>query len=202
MRPVIDAIYGQQWPGCTISRFERDDDLILDKKHAIDVKVSLPCGMILLGQEKALRHHYAKFGTVTVEYHNNPLTQEPGDWFHLASQFYFCGYATEDRDGFTSWVLLNWPKVVQATHEKRLTWSGPRDNSKTSARASFKHIKMGQIPSECVMASHGVHFAPPLQPVKSARQQVKELITDMTLAELRDIIGEVLTEQIRTNKAA
>lgn len=199
MRPVIDAIYAKVWPGCTIKRFDSDEDKLLDIKYGIDVQVTLPSGMILLGQEKALSHRYATFRTVTVEYLNDPKTGDKGDWYHLAPQFYFCGYATADNAALKPWVLLNWPSVVLGTTTKKIAWVGPIDNSKSPAKASFVYIQMDAIPNDCVIASEGLTLQPQsFAPVKTEQQQVKELIANMTIAELRDVISEVLF----TKKAA
>lgn len=205
MRPAIDAIYNTVWPGCSIKRYEHEADFVLDIKHAIDVEITQPNGMILLGQEKALSAEYSKYGTVTVEYMQDPTTEEHGDWFHLASQFYFCGYATEDKTGFSQWVVLNWPSVVLESQNGHMPWEGPRDNSKTQARANFRHIKMALIPSACILAHGG--FTPkearatpelvltPMQIIQAqlpsiTQQEVKLLLADLLLLGLANSIAK------------
>ena len=149
-RPIADHIYRQVFgEQVGIERMERAQDTILDVRFAIDVQLTLPTGMILTGQEKFLSHKYASFRTVTVEYWQNPQTQEPGDWFHLAPQFYFAGYAAQDS--FDPWVLLDWPQVVLATHAGTLRWEG-NQNKDGRARASFRFCRMDTIPDECVIA--------------------------------------------------
>ena len=146
-RPIADGIYrtmfGEQ---VAISRMERDDQKILDVKFAIDVKLTLPTGQILLGQEKFLSHTYASFRSVTVEHFQNPLTKEPGDWFRLAVQFYFVGYLTADSQRFDPWILPNWPNVVVATCDGKIPWQDNK-NKDGRARASFKWCSMPQFPS-------------------------------------------------------
>lgn len=156
MRSSIDSIYRQCWPGCQIKRFDHSDDAILDIKYGIDVEVKMSNGMVLLGQEKALQYRYRTHRTVTVEYWNDPITKtKPGDWFHLASQFYFCGYATADGKMLDPWVLLDWMQVVEATRRGEINW-GLRDNSKTNALANFKFVKMKDLPPQTILFSKGL----------------------------------------------
>lgn len=158
MRPAIDSIYARVWPGCTIERFERSEDVILDIKFAIDVKITLPNGMILTGQEKALTYPNRRYRTVTVEYWNDPETkQNPGDWFHLASQFYFCGYSTQAGDGFDPWVILDWAQIVEATRRGRIIWK-TQGNNHSNARANFKNTPMEDLPRRAIMYSYGLVF--------------------------------------------
>lgn len=151
-RPVADKIYRSLFGKSTqIERSEKEDDFILDKNFAIDVKIILPSDQILLGQEKFLSHEYAKFNSVTVEYFQNPNTQEPGDWFKLAAQFYFVGYLTENKTAFSPWVLLDWMQVVLKTSEGFIDWK-EQGNTKSHAMASFKHINMTKIPQDCIIS--------------------------------------------------
>ena len=154
MRPAADEIYASVFGlNVQVERTEYEDGAILDKHFAIDVRVTLPAsGMILLGQEKFLSPRYASFGTVTIEYWQNPEIQEQGDWFKLASQVYFVGYATPDWQGFDPWILLNWPSVVLATEAGAIPWQA-NHNKDGHARASFRFCKMRLFPPECLIAS-------------------------------------------------
>lgn len=150
-RPIADKLYRQTFSNdLGISRMEAADQSVLDIKFAIDVKLTLPTGQILLGQEKFLSHQYASYKSATVEHYQNPATEEPGDWFRLAVQFYFVGYLTKDGLNFDPWILLNWPNVVIATHENQIPWRDQR-NKDGRARASFKWCAMPQFPSECII---------------------------------------------------
>lgn len=151
-RPAADQIYrGIFGDGITITRMEREDQVVLDIKFAIDAKLTLLTGQILLGQEKFLSPKYASFQSVTVEYFQNPSIQEPGDWFRLAVQFYFVGYLTPDSLTFNPWILLNWPNVVIATDNGAIHWNDNR-NKDGRARASFKWCKMRDFSPECIIA--------------------------------------------------
>jgi len=150
-RPIADVIYRDMFGQTTeIIRAESKDELILDKEFAIDVKLILPSKQILLGQEKFLSHQYAKFASITVEHMQNPLTQEQGDWFKLASQLYFVGYFTEDGTNFSPWIMLDWAQVVIATMRGQIAWHD-QGNTRSYARASFKWTRMNDIPDDCVI---------------------------------------------------
>lgn len=153
-RPIADAIYKQLLgTDLDIRRYEHDNGFILDQVFAIDVRLKLmPSGLILLGQEKFLSYEYSKFESLTVEYHQNQFTEEPGDWFRLAAQFYFCGYLTENNKGFDPWVMANWPMIIWATHSGIIAWHD-NVNKDGRARASFRYTKMRDIPSSCIIAS-------------------------------------------------
>ena len=157
MRPVANRIYQNLFgESVGIDRAERDTSAILDIEFAIDVKLSLPNGMILTGQEKFLSHRYASFRSVTVEYFQNWRTEEHGDWFRLASQFYFVGYATKNEGTFDPWILLDWPRLVLLTNQKGIKWHDNR-NRDGRARASFRYCIMDQIPRECIIAASLTH---------------------------------------------
>lgn len=150
-RPIADKIYHSLFGKIKIERTEKEDDFTLDKNFAIDVKITLLSGQILLGQEKFLSGEYAKYNSVTVEYYQNPRTREKGDWFKLATQFYFVGYLNEDMTSFKPWVLLDWIQIVLITYKGLMDWI-EKDNTKSEAMASFKYINMNKIPDNCIIA--------------------------------------------------
>lgn len=146
LRPYADDIYKFVFgPDIDILRF--DKDVILDKRFAIDVQIRLRSRQILLGQEKFLSTIYSKFNSLTVEYMQN--TNEQGDWFKLASQFYFVGY--EAPSGFYPWVITDWLAIVLATHKGDIDWQY-NDNKDGHAQASFKYININELPLNCVIA--------------------------------------------------
>lgn len=153
MRPVADMYYRQIFgENIDIARFEQEDDYILDKEFATDVKLTMPNGMILLGQEKFLSSYFARFETVTVEYEQNQWTGEQGDWYKLGVQFYFVGYCNQDNTDFSPWIMLNWPAVVCASHNGEIEWQ-QRANSNGSAMASFRYCNMTKFPEFTVISS-------------------------------------------------
>ena len=153
MRPIADAIYKNVFGNDVIvERYEQPDNKVLDIVFAIDVKLTFVNGQILTGQEKFLSHNYAKFRSITVEHYQNPLVEELGDWFKLASQIYFVGYCDATMGGFEPWVIADWTKVVTNTNDGNITWSN-NTNSKDGARASFVYTKMDDLPNDCIIAS-------------------------------------------------
>lgn len=169
MRPVADRIYRTVFGAdAAITRYDRADGEahVLDQTFAIDVQIALPqSGMMLLGQEKFLRERYASFRSVTVEYWQDQATEERGDWFKLACQFYFVGYG--DADTMDPWIILDWPRLVWATEHDLLRWRS-NVNQDGRARASFRYLKMDDIPSSCVMASSHDAIRRPTAPLMTA----------------------------------
>lgn len=152
MRPVADAIYRQTFgEDIDIQRFDHEDQRILDVTFAIDVQLRLDSGQILLGQEKFLSHEHAKYRSLTVEHYQVPRTKEWGDWFKIATQFYFVGYCTSDMSAFDPWVLANWTSIVVSTNTGLVKWLDNR-NKDGRARASFRYVNMMTLPDDCIIA--------------------------------------------------
>jgi hypothetical protein len=106
--------------------------------------------MLLNGQEKYLSFKYSSFGTLTVEYMQNPQTKEKGDWFKLAPQFYFCGYFNESETDFIKYVLVDWPKLVLNSNDGLIVWYDNK-NQDGNARASFRYTYFKNIPDDCII---------------------------------------------------
>lgn len=152
MRPFADIIYRHVFgKDIDIQRFDRDDNKLLDIQFAIDVQLRLANGQILLGQEKYLSSKFAKYNSFTVEYMQNPMTKEKGDWFKIATQFYFVGYCTENMNGFNPWIIVNWPSMVIESNNGNITWTN-NTNKADGARASFVYANMSAIPEHCVIS--------------------------------------------------
>jgi hypothetical protein len=123
-----------------------------DKELGIDTILRTKAGQILTLQEKFL---FTPFNTVTVEYMQNPKTQERGDWFDIKCQLYFVGYDyPQTGTRFVSWVLLDWARVVMATQRGDLKWK-LRRNKWDGARADFKYTPIKDIPKYCVIRRGG-----------------------------------------------
>lgn len=138
-RPYADRIYRQAFGEVKI---HRDSDIVLDRDFAIDVRIKLPNGMNLLGQEKFLSKEYAKYNSVTVEYYQNQHTKELGDWFKIGVQIYFVGY--ENGNGFSPFILLDWTKVTIYSNQDKIKWHH-NSNKNGSARASFAWVNMDDL---------------------------------------------------------
>lgn len=149
-RPIADMIYREWLGNVKIDRHEQEQGVsVLDLRFAIDNIVNTPNGMILTGQEKFLSHHYARYGSVTIEYWQNQHTQEPGDWFNLACQFYFCGYLNERQDDFLFAYIMNLPAMVVATNKEYIKWQHNQNNN-GRALASFMYTRMSDLPNDCI----------------------------------------------------
>ena len=130
---------------CTKDEFIAGFDYAL----GIDVIFRLQSGKELTLQEKFL---FTKWNTVTVEYMQNPLTGEQGDWFKMKTQLYFVGYAYEDKRRFNNWVLLDWTRVQMATEQGLINWE-ERQNKNDGAKATFRYSPMFDFPIDCVVYS-------------------------------------------------
>jgi hypothetical protein len=130
---------------------ERTDAGILDVQFAIDAVIRPAHAPPVTLQEKFLSPEYAHFRSVTVEYMQNPLTGEQGDWFKLACQLYFVGYLTPDETAFAPWTLVDMARLSAATAQGRLRWHENR-NKDGSARASFRYVIMDELPGDCILA--------------------------------------------------
>lgn len=151
MRPVADRLYKQCWgDDIKIERLEQPGNYVLDRFFGVDLIITFPTGMMFTGQEKFLSPQYASWKSLTAEYMNSP--DKKGDWFHLASQFYFCGYASKNWDSFQYWVMANWASIVIATLRKRVKWYD-NSNQDGHARASFRYCKIPELPPDCIIAS-------------------------------------------------
>ncbi len=147
-RPIADKIYMLNWGIVDIKRYEKDDNFLIDQHFAIDVTITMSNGMVLNVQEKFLSYVFAKYNSLTVEYMQNPVTFEKGDWFKIAAQIYLCAYFNEAMDDFYSYALINWTKLVVYTNDMIIKWN-TNVNNNGRAKASFKYINFNNIPLDC-----------------------------------------------------
>lgn len=117
MTPYIDAIYEEHFKGrlLEIQRSSRENSdsktLFMDIHLSIDTHLRFKDGTVLTFQEKTRRNLYSKFNEFTFEYYNDPKILDEGEWFKLASQLYFYGYANEKEDGYSQYWILNVAKL-------------------------------------------------------------------------------------------
>jgi hypothetical protein len=114
MTPAIDAIYRQLFGRRLVSIYrssrkqEQDSKLLfMDIELAIDTHLRFDNGGTLTFQEKTLRASNAHYNQFTFEYYNDPKTKDPGEWFKLAAQLYFFGYANAEETGYLRYWILN-----------------------------------------------------------------------------------------------
>lgn len=161
MLPVADKLYRAMISSIVdIRRWDKDKErFILDYEYAIDIQFTLTNGMILTGQEKFRefsrkreRLGLPQYSDVTVELYNDPILKVKGDWFILASQFYFDGFASEDETWFERWVLLDWLQVVLETIKGNISWR-TLGQSDGRAKASFRYTPFDSLPAKCIIAT-------------------------------------------------
>lgn len=158
--PLLD---GYNEIKCTKEEYEAGYDFDL----GIDVILAFDNGMKVTMQEKFL---YTNFGTVTVEYMNNPDSGEVGDWFTGKWNWYFVGYDTDKKMRWNEWALVDWPAMMRLTMQNRIVWYENK-NQNDGARASFKYTYISRLPKECVIASsHSQSFANYPRSLSSAGQ--------------------------------
>ena len=148
-KPIQNEIYKSIWPVKEITRFERDEDKILDIRYHIDVEVEMDNGISFLGQEKALRHEKATFNTFTMEFYQNRHTKEKGEFFNLGAQFYLHAYWNEQEDGFCKWYLIKVFDFLE--HLKKTSIETLEKYTRPStSKASFFYVNYNKIPERFI----------------------------------------------------
>ena len=117
MTPHIDAIYKNTFKGLDkIVRSSRDTDtdakiMMMDRELAIDTFLHFFDGTVITLQEKTRKNYFLRYDDFTFEYFNDPRTLDEGEWFKLASQLYFYGFANVREDGYEKYYLVDVPKL-------------------------------------------------------------------------------------------
>jgi predicted Zn-ribbon and HTH transcriptional regulator len=118
MQPHAWRIYEKEFPGCEPLYLRPDnfdgskdhpDVHILDQQFAIDSMLRFPDGSFFTLQEKYRKNTELKFGDFTqthMKAYGTPY-EAKGEWFHLAAQLYFYGWANEDETDFEDYLLLD-----------------------------------------------------------------------------------------------
>lgn len=121
MTPFIDNIYKDIFKEklVSIKRSSRNKEndkklLFMDINLAIDTHLTFNNGSIITFQEKTLRYSKISFNQFTFEYYNDPKIKDEGEWFKLAAQMYFFGYANKNETGYEKYFILNVAKLRTA----------------------------------------------------------------------------------------
>lgn len=162
MTPCIDMIYKTIFSKLIkIERSNRENTtdskvLFMDKELAIDTFLHFIDGTILTLQEKSRKYSqtlakgYCDF---TFEYYNDPSTKEEGEWFKLAAQLYFYGFANRQESGYEKIYIIDIPELRLFLKneigidelEKRYLRNNP-----PPAKANFFAIPFSIIPQRCI----------------------------------------------------
>jgi len=112
MEPVAEQLYRDIWgPLESVERLAHNHNgnvNPLDKEWAIDVVLHTQIGFPITIQDKFRDYDaYKAYNQFTLEYENDPKTHEPGEFYHLAANYYFYGFATRDNKSFVSWKAID-----------------------------------------------------------------------------------------------
>lgn len=150
--PFINQIYWSLfslWPNCEYLRCTKDDKIARhDIEYGVDVRLNYLNGLSGTVQEKILTTTYE---TLTVEYYQNPLTNQEGDWFNLKCDYYFVGYANSHKSVLDRWILLDWPRTKLLSD--KIAWK-IKNNKQDGAKSNFKYAHFNDFPDECVIAKY------------------------------------------------
>lgn len=120
MRPAALRIYQRVWPGSKFEdlREEGKDVHVLDKEFGIDALIRLKSGQFFTIQEKYRSNYALDYMDFTQHYRKAVGTEHEasGEWFNLAAQLYFYGWANEDGTDFEKWLIMD------VTKYKLLVW--------------------------------------------------------------------------------
>lgn len=140
----------------------------LDKDRGIDVKLTLKSGLTLDIQEKFRRAEYRDFWQFTIEYKNNPRTDEPGEFFKLAANYYFYSYVSQDESEFTDWWIVDLNRFKQAFTTGEIVPDEIVPNKERS-NASFMCFDWEHIENINGMIFRCEHEPPPRRKVKAQK---------------------------------
>lgn len=159
MTPCIDNIYNKLFSNLEIiSRSSRETTtdakvLFLDKEMAIDTFLHFNDGTVITMQEKTRKNYYLRYDDFTFEYYNDPNSKEEGEWFKLAAQLYFYGFANEFENSYDKFYIINVPEFrlflknkigIKTLEAKYLRYNKP------PAKANFFCIPFNIIPDHCI----------------------------------------------------
>ena len=160
MRSPVEEVYLTYFPDCKV-RYKREHDELrpFDEHFAIDTILELHRGGIVTAQQKCRRHRYlSQHGDFTQEFMNaaGGIYETPGEWFHLAAQLYFYGWANQAEDGLAAWVVLDVVRYKMLVEQAGgLDKVGTLRKNRVHGRASFYVIPM-EILRPAFIGSYGI----------------------------------------------
>ncbi len=182
MKPHAVEIYEELWPGCEVKDFRGigKGAHVLDKYFGVDSAIVMRSGQQLLLQEKYRRNDALSNPDMRIDPECPDFTQElfngwntpnesHGEFFNLAAQIYFYGWASADDSSFEEWYILDVAKykllVEKVGDEIRnskspeqhalMTFSkiGKQYQNGTCGKALFSAIPINRL-SDAVLFSH------------------------------------------------
>lgn len=90
------------------------------------------------------------YNEFTFEYYNDPKIKDWGEWFKLASQFYFYGYTNKEENGYIKYHILNVGFFRLFLNSKNNNWLETHTQyNKPPNKANFIYISFNEIPAYC-----------------------------------------------------
>ena len=171
MVPHANTLYRRVVPGCQfIRRFHAAAGAHpLDQHFGIDGFCRDCGGAMWTFQEKFRRFDIRRkqFGQpqyrdFTLEFMNCADENKHGEYFHLAAQWYFYGWANEEKSGFDAWFFMNIPLFMSlcadfggAIELSRALHGEDKQNKPQNSRASFLTFPAVKLRS-CFLDSEGI----------------------------------------------
>ena len=161
-RPIMDDFYQDYFNPIEIVRYKHlqegyeSDSFILDKHFAIDVIIKFASGMQLTCQEKCLSYDKATYNSITIEYMNDPIKNEFGDWFKISCDIYFMAYFNKDNSGFCKWAIVDLARLKILTNQNKVEWQ-QRCNTDGHAKANFKYCNVKDLDRSCIIDQKGFY---------------------------------------------
>ena len=160
MRGPVEGVYQTFFPGCHV-RYTREHDELrpFDDHFAIDTILELQSGGIVTAQQKCRRYGYfLQYRDFTQEYMNavGSTYESRGEWFHLASQVYFYGWANQNESELVAWLLLDVVKYRRLVEDAGgLEVIGTLHQNRDRGKASFYSISLEKL-RPAFIGSHGL----------------------------------------------
>jgi len=155
-QPLQDKLYRYIFKGYlkNITRFSKEDRNILDIKYHIDIELEFINGIKILGQEKTLRYEFINYNTLTIEFYQNRVTKEKGEFFNLGAQFFLHGYVDgnipEEITRFLKCYFIKIFDFLEWLKRKSIEELEKNTRPTKGSRASFYWIRYNDIPKEFI----------------------------------------------------
>ena len=152
-------IYEKVFPECIVEYLDNGDKAHdLDKYFGIDGLIRYPDGNFITFQEKFRENEYLKYEDFTQEYKNaegTPFIRD-GEWFNLAAQVYFYGWANADNTGFEKWAIFDIVKYkILINKYGGINKVGKKQSNKKHGAASFYCIPIKNLRS-CFISDYSL----------------------------------------------